>query len=287
MNSSFAFFGSPHFSRVILEALIDGGYIPAIVVCNPDAPVGRKQILTPPETKIVTMENHLPTQILQPQTKKELTTMGNEFHECEYAIVAAYARIIPQEILSVFPKGVIGVHPSLLPHHRGPSPIQQSILDGDETIGVTLYQMDNEVDHGAIINKREVPCSKTQSYREREQELAELAGQLLLQTLPSYLAGDIKPTPQHHKQATHTKKFTTQDGEIDIINDNPETIARTILALNPEPSVFTVINNKRIKLNAVEQQEEQWVITSITPEGKKPRTVHITLPYSSNEHTLS
>jgi methionyl-tRNA formyltransferase len=284
--STFAFFGSPRFARIVLAQLLDAGYAPSVLVCNPDAPVGRKKIVTPPETKVLIEEKGVNTKVFQPSNKKEISERKEIFSDCDIAIVAAYAKIIPVDVLEMFPQGVIGVHPSLLPAHRGPSPIQQMILDANTEVGVTLYLVDEEVDHGTLLSKHHITNNKPQTYLELEEELAEKGGQLLVKTLPEYLAGNITPQAQDHSKATFTKKFSTQDGSVDIVHDNPEIVARKILALTPEPGVFTMLDGKRIKLNIVEQKEGHWVITNITPEGKAPRDVAILLPYSSSNTAL-
>lgn len=285
-HSPYAFFGSPRFARIVLGQLVSGGFVPSVLVCNPDAPVGRKKVITPPETKQYIQEQGLDVTIIQPVTKKELVEQVDVFEGCEYAVVAAYSKIIPDSVLQLFPKGVIGIHPSLLPKHRGPSPIQQTILDGDKEVGVTLYVVDAEVDHGPILGKHQDTVTKIQSYLELEKELAEKGGQLLISTLPEYFAGNITSQSQDHSSATFTKKFSTQDGEVDIVHNDPEVVARKILALTPEPGVFTILDGKRIKLNAVELRDDGWTITNITPEGKAPRNVAMSLPYSSSNTAL-
>lgn len=298
---NYAFFGSPRFAAIILKKLIDAGMPPAVLVCNPDRPVGRKKIITPPETKSCianrpsTSSGHI--NILQPENIDELQATSYKLHDlrCDFAIVAAYSKIIPKEIIELFPKGVIGVHPSLLPKYRGASPIQSAILHGEETTGVTLYLLDEKMDHGPLIAQRKSQIAN-RSYVELHDTLAELGGQLLVDTIPKFLRDEIVPQEQNHSQATFTKKFSVEDAFVDPQElekacriDIPDTeialtIERKILALNPEPGVWTIIkvNGKgkmengdtkkqiRIKLLEARIEEGQLVLTKIQYEGKQP-----------------
>src|SRR3989344_2126231 len=135
----FAFFGTPRFAALILEALIKGGYVPSLVVCNPDQPIGRKKILTPPPIKNVSHKNGI--SVWQPK-KLEIGNWKLEIGKrkgIDFAIIAAYNKIIQKEILETLPGKFLGVHPSLLPHYRGPSPIQTAILNGEKKSGATLF----------------------------------------------------------------------------------------------------------------------------------------------------
>ncbi len=280
--NNFAFFGSPTFAHIILEKLLKQGWVPKVLICSPDAPIGRKGIITPPATKQLIKERNLDTTILQPATKKELSEQKDVFKTCDVALITAYAKIIPQEVLDVFSKGVIGIHPSLLPSYRGPTPIQTAILDGVTKTGVTLYMVDEQVDHGPILAQEDAPVPSDATYEVMEKILAEIAVGLILNTLPKHLDGTINPTSQNEDNATKTHKFTIEDGFVDLVNDDPQKIIRTILALNPEPGVWTMLDKKRTKLNKIQKKGGIWTITNITPEGKKAREISIPLPYSSN-----
>src|SRR3989344_5918744 len=137
----FVFFGSPEFAAIVLEKLIKAGFMPAAVVCAPDAPAGRKKIPTPPPAKVRIMnyEERIKNkiQILQPET---LSIIHDSLFviQPDFFIVAAYAKIIPKEILDIPRLGTIGVHPSLLPKYRGASPIQSAILNDEAETGTTL-----------------------------------------------------------------------------------------------------------------------------------------------------
>ena len=281
----YVFFGSPEFAKIILEKLINAGYVPLAIVCNPDKPAGRKKIITPPPVKILAQAHNIP--VIQLSSLKignwkleiEKIKLQNEF---DFFVVASYAKLLKQNILDIPILGTIGIHPSLLPKYRGTSPIQNQILGGDETAGTTLYLMNAGIDDGPIINKSEIKILRSETYTTLHDKLADLSANLLIETLPKFLAGKIKPTEQNHNQATFTKKFITQDGFIEYADlekakTEGEQIAvdidKKIRALNPEPGVFTIDSktNKRMKiLEAQLTLENKLVLKIIQYEGKNP-----------------
>jgi methionyl-tRNA formyltransferase len=283
----FAFFGSPWFAAIILEKLIAGGFVPSVVVCNPDRRVGRKQIMTAPATKQLILNSQLPItnkiSILQPEHLKN-ENYKMKIGEVDFAIVAAYAQIIPKEIFTLPRLGTIGVHPSLLPHHRGATPIQTAILEGDEETGTTLFLMDDKVDHGPILAQARMELPIT-NYQLLEEHLAKLSGELLVKTLPDFLSRKIEPLPQNEAKATFTKKFSTRDTFVseetiskatrlpNIDAECAKEIERKIRALNPEPGVWTIRNGKRVKLLEAEIRDGKLVLKKIQVEGKKTQIV--------------
>lgn len=281
MNSNYIFFGTPRFAAIVLEQLLDAGMIPAAVVCNPDRPVGRKKVVTAPAVKslIAKRQSQIVAdeiKILQPENLNAISDLLRAIRP-QFAVVAAYANIIPQSILSIPKLGVIGVHPSLLPKYRGASPIQSAVLGGETETGVTLYLMDEKMDHGAVLATSHLPLATSETYETLEEKLATLGGELLVKTIPDFVAGKLAPQPQDHAQATFTKKFETKDGEVNLATDNPEMVWRKIRALNPEPSVFTFTypdhEGKRVKLLGATFDGGALRITRIQIEGKKPMTL--------------
>ena len=275
----YVFFGTPEFADIILNKLIDSGFPPALVVSNPDRPVGRKKIITPPPTKITAQKHGIKT--WQPE-KLTADSCEPEFNGAGFAVVAAYTKILPMEVLKLFPMGVIGVHPSLLPKYRGSSPIQATILDGDKKTGVTLFLLDKKVDHGPILAQRELEFSISNfQFPNLLQKLAELGGELLSKTLPKFLNGKIQPQPQNELYATYTRKLAGENAFVEekdlkeaLAGNDPEmalAIERKIRALNPEPGVWTRENGKRLKLLEAEVKENRLVLRVTQLEGEKPR----------------
>lgn len=277
MTYPYIFFGSPRFAEIILARLLHDGFFPSAVVCNPDRPVGRKGVSTPPPVKIVADKAGIP--VLQ-YTKIDV-------HACEeikkymipgcVGIVAAYSRILPSFLIGAFEKGIIGVHPSLLPLYRGVTPIQSVLLNGETKTGVTLYLVDEQVDHGSILSSAEAPISNEDTYKTLEESLAQAGAELLIKTIPDYLDGKIVPRQQDHALATFTKKFKTEDGYVDLQNNDPMTVFRKIRAFVHEPGVYTIQNGKRIKIQDAILQDGKVIITKVTHEGKKQKDIRIIL----------
>ncbi len=282
MEYKFAFFGTPRFAEIVLEELIAHGLIPSVVICNPDRPVGRKKTITPPPTKILAGKHNIP--VSQPE-KLEIGNWKLEIGEIDFAIVSAYGKIIPKEILNTPKLGTLGIHPSLLPKYRGASPIQTAILDGDEETGVSLFLVDEKVDHGKVIAEDTTMISTNETYLSLEEKLAKLGAELLIKTLPDHIGGKIIPKEQDEGEATLTKKFETKDGFIsrDVLEsalkgEKAFWIHKKICALNPEPGAWTLnpttSGEKRMKLLESELRDNKLVLKKIQNEGKKPQVIN-------------
>lgn len=245
------FLGTPEFAVPILEKLIDSGHKPVAVFCAPDKPVGRKQILTPPPVKVAAQKHGI--SVYQPANSRELAdTLKTISHDL--IITAAYGFILPKEVLDAPEHGCLNVHPSLLPKYRGASPIQAAILNGDETTGVTIYKMDEEIDHGAIIANRQAPIANRKlTTPELTQELSELGAELLLDILPDWLTGKITPQLQDDSQASFTKIIKKEDGQINWQRSAKE-IEQQIRAYTPWPSAYANLKNKNesVKIKILE-----------------------------------
>ncbi|MBU6500934.1 MAG: methionyl-tRNA formyltransferase [Patescibacteria group bacterium] len=281
----YVFFGTPEFSGIILRKLISADVSPLAVVCNRDRPVGRKKIVTPPPVKTLAIEHRTQNiKILQPEKLDEGFRSQISDLKTDFAIVASYAKIIPKSVIELFPRGIIGVHPSLLPKYRGSSPIQTAILNGETVTGVTLYMLDEKMDHGPVLVKQELGLVISGlQFPKLLQKLAELGGDMLVETLPKFLHCDIKPHTQNETDATYTKKFKTEDAFISTedfaaaISGNSSEISieieRKIRALNPEPGVWTTQNGKRLKLLEAEMKDGRLVLKKTQLEGEKPKSV--------------
>ncbi len=282
---NYIFFGTPEFAAIILEKLIKTGLKPALLICNPDKPVGRKKILTPPPTKIIAQKYGI--NFWQPE-KLTIDNLKIKIKKADFAIIAAYSKILPKEVLE-FPRlGTIGIHPSLLPKYRGPSPIQSVLLNGEKETGLTLFLTDEKIDHGPILVKQKLNTRlEIINYEKLMETLAKLGADLLIKTLPKFIKNGIKPKPQNENEATHTKKFKTEDAFINPLDldtalngkslETAIIIERKIRALNPEPSAWTFrqIQDKkmRVKLLGAEIIQEKLKLKTIQIEGKKPTKV--------------
>lgn len=239
------FFGTSDFAVPALQSLSKEGYDIIAVVTTPDEPTGRQKILTPSPVKMAAQKFGL--KILQPPSLKidefknylEIRNWQLETDHTMIGVVASYGKIIPADLLKQFKRGLLNIHPSLLPKYRGPAPIQSAILNGEVETGVSIMLLDTEIDHGPILKSIKYEVSGIKYYKEIEKELAHLGAELLITTLPDYVDGKIIPQEQDHTQATFTKKFSFADGRINWQKSAME-IFNQIRALNPEPGTWTV-----------------------------------------------
>ena len=234
------FFGTSDFTVPALKSLLNFGYHIAAVVTQPEKPAGRLRVTMPSPIKKLALENNIPT--LEPHNLKNDEEFFKNFKHLkpDICIVASYGKIIPSRYLDVPKYGFINIHPSLLPKYRGPSPIQTAILNGDTETGVSIMLIDEQMDHGKIVSSIKYQVLRDKNYKETEEELSKIGAELLIDTLPKYISGDIKPQEQNHSQATFTKMFNREDGRIDW-GKPAEEIYNRIRALNPEPGTWTLL----------------------------------------------
>jgi methionyl-tRNA formyltransferase len=274
----FAFFGGEPLAVPTLSALKAAGIVPTLVVCNPDRPVGRKQVITPPPAKVWAYEHGI--SIYQPKNYK-----NKEDHTClteqvwDVFVVVAYNYILPTWVLHLPTHGVINVHPSLLPLLRGASPIRSAILADMRSTGVTIMQMDEAMDHGPILAQESITIPKDEwptPGRVLDTKLAELGGTLLSTTLPRYLAGELSPIEQAHEHATYCSKLSRADGELTIdpfalptSTDAYQALLK-IRAFDGWPGTFFMYNGQRIIITEANiSPTGNLHLITIVPEGKQ------------------
>jgi len=245
------FFGTSEFAVPALKNLLNFGYKIEAVVTQPEKPAGRLRVTVPSPIKKAALENNILA--LEPHNLKNDEEFFKHFKHLnpDLCIVASYGKIIPSRYLEIPTYGFINIHPSLLPKYRGPSPIQMTIMNGDEEAGVTIILIDEQVDHGKIVSSIKYKVLRDKNYKETEEELAKLGAELLIETLPKYIGGDIKPQEQDHARATFTKMLTRENGRIDW-NEPAEKIYNQIRALNPEPGTWTIWNGKTLNIKTAQ-----------------------------------
>ena len=201
--------------------------------------------------------------------------------EVDLLVVGFWGEIVKKEMLQKPRYGAVNVHPSLLPKLRGPTPVPTTILNGDTETGVTIIEMDEQVDHGPIVASREFSIFNAQfsngkgkpTTPELLQVLWEMGADLLLEVIPKIIAGKITPQEQDHNKATLTKKLSREDGEIDWAKP-VEYIERQIRAFTPWPGAYTFWKEKRVKILKAHIEQGELVIDELQLEGKKPATLH-------------
>lgn len=231
------FMGTPEFGAIVLEKLIKNRYKPILAVTEPDKPVGRKQILTPPAVKVIAQRHKIP--VFQPEDIGSYKTIKTiKEIKADLIVVAAYGQIFPKEILEIPKSGCLNVHPSLLPKYRGATPVQTVILNGDEETGVTVILMDAQMDHGPILAQRKTIIAANETAKQLESRLAIMGTELLIDIIPDWIRGEIKLRRQDEKRATYTKVLKKEDGKINWKKSAQE-IERKIRAFDPWPGSWT------------------------------------------------
>ncbi len=235
--------GTPDYARRILERLIEEeGIDVVLVLTQPDRPVGRKKVLTPPPVKTLATEKGI--EVLQPESLREegiwerLRTLAPD-----YIIVAAYGQLLPKAILDLVP--CINLHASLLPAYRGASPVQQALLNGDSFTGVTAMLMEEGLDSGPALAYRYVAIGKETRLQSLMEQLTEAAAELTPKVLKRF--EELQPLPQFGALASHCKKIRRSDGEITL--DDAEAIERKYRAFEGWPGIFL---SDGLKLNVIE-----------------------------------
>jgi methionyl-tRNA formyltransferase len=233
------FFGTAEIACPSLEALAGSGFAKLIaVVSQPDRPSGRDLKLHPTPVKASAQKLGLP--VLQPERAraedflKELRALAPDV-----IVVMAYGQILSPALLEIPPNGCVNIHTSILPKYRGAAPIQWALLNGDAETGVTLMKMDAGMDTGPIIAVARTPIGPEDDAESLYDRLGGIGAELLLQKLPAYLDGSLKPTPQP-EGATHARKITKEDGRLDW-NEAALALWNRVRALRPWPGAYSFL----------------------------------------------
>ena len=269
-DTKFVFFGTPEFAIDTLEELKKAGFIPALIITAPDRPAGRGQKLTPPPVKIWAEKNKI--QFLQPENLDKNFSFKLSTFNFQLAVVASYGKILPKEILEISEHSALNVHPSLLPRHRGASPVVGTILSGDRQTGVTIMLMDEKMDHGPILSQETIQLDGDEKASTLEKILAGLGGELLVKTIPSWIHGELQAQEQDHNKATFTNKIKKEDGLINL-DDDPELNWRKFRAYDVWPGTyfFATKGGKKIRviIKDAKLEDKEFKIKKVLPEGRK------------------
>ena len=240
------FMGTPEFARAALENIVECGFEVAGVVTQPDKPAGRRLILTPPPVKVFALERGLT--VYQPQTLK-----GEEFEKIlretapDIIVVAAYGKILPGTVLAYPKHGCVNIHASLLPKYRGASPISAAVINGEKTTGITIIQMDEGIDTGDIILKREIPIGEDETFGELYGRMAELGGEAIAEALEQIKTGTAAREKQPEEGAGYAGKLNKEDCELDTCLPVRK-IYDKIRGLSPVPAAYTWFDSKKLKI---------------------------------------
>lgn len=245
-NMKIVYMGTPDFAVLPLKSLIDKGYDVAGVFTQPDKPVGRKAILTPPPVKRLALENNIP--VFQPNSLKngEGVKILEELKP-DVVIVVAYGKILPKDFLDYPKYGCINIHGSLLPKYRGAAPIQRCVLDGEKYAGVTSMQMDVGLDTGDMLLKTVTEIGENETAGELFDRLAVIGADLLIETLVALGKGELKPEKQNEAESTYAAMLDKTMSPVDWSKTALE-VHNHIRGLDPWPVAQTVLEGKNLKL---------------------------------------
>ncbi len=260
------FMGTPDFAAASLKALVDAKYNVLAAFTQPDKPVGRKRIMTPPPVKVLAEENNIP--VYQPETLKD--------GEAEKIIkglkpdliaVVAYGKIIPEAILNLAPLGCINVHGSLLPALRGAAPIQWSVINGEKYAGVTTMFMDKGLDTGDIILKEKTEILPLETSGELYERLAPMGAELLVKTIELIKEGKAPREKQNDSESTYAPMLNKELAVIDFSKTKKE-ICSLVCGLNPWPIALTSLEGKRLKVYRAAPCDKTGKIGTLLDEKK-------------------
>lgn len=264
------FMGTPDFSVPILQQLIQDGYEVIGVVTQPDRPVGRKRILTPPPVKVEALKHDIP--VYQPEKIRQAEELDKILSlNPDLIVTAAFGQILPKQLLEAPRYRCINVHASLLPELRGGAPIHYAIMQGKQKTGVTIMYMVEKLDAGDILTRIEVPIAEEDNVGTLHIKLSTAGAKLLSETLPLLLDGRLTPKPQNNEEATFAANIKREQEKI-IWSRTGEEIYNHIRGLNPWPVAFTTLNGQVIKIWRAEKLTGQKSVTpgtilTLEPDG--------------------
>ena len=241
------FFGTPEFAVPPLEALLGEGFDVVAAVTQPDKPQGRsRSTAVPPPVKLAAEAEGVP--VLQPERPSDPDFVAQvRALAPDVGVVVAYGHILKPDLLAVPPRGMINVHPSLLPELRGAAPVEWAILNGLEKTGVTIMLMDAGLDSGPILHQIPHHIDPEVTGGELSEHLSEMGAQALIEALALLETDGLKPRPQDHARATYAPKLTRDTARI-AWAESAERVTRLIRALDPKPGAWTELEGREVKL---------------------------------------
>ncbi len=260
------FFGTENFSLITLQKLVENGFSIAAVITKPDTKKGRGHKVIPPAVKVFAQAHDIP--VWQPAKLQDITDDIVAIQQ-PIGVLVSYGKIIPQSIINLFEPGIINVHPSLLPHYRGPSPIETAILNGDKETGVSIMQLAARMDAGPVYLQERVNLNGTETAPELYDQLGATGARLLVSSLPAILDGSLIPTQQDDDTASYCRLIAKQDGMINWRTMNAIDIDRRVRAYNEWPqcraqlgSIDVIITQSHVDHTATSTQAPGSLILS-------------------------
>ncbi|HEY4488857.1 MAG TPA: methionyl-tRNA formyltransferase [Candidatus Paceibacterota bacterium] len=271
MSEMYTFFGTGTIARIALDELDRRGSSPALVVTAPDKAQGRGLASAPSPVGAWAQVHGI--EVLKPAQFDETFLAYLKSRAHPLFVVADYGSIVPKALLDIPPRGVLNIHPSLLPRLRGPSPIRSAILTDEKDTGVTVILLDEEMDHGPIVAQRKIPVPVWPPRgTELDEMLAREGGRLFADIIPLWMRGEIEPRAQNHDVATYCTKFKKEDGEIDLSGDAYSNLLK-IRAFEGWPTAYAFLTKGdkeiRVKILDAHLDNGALVLDRVVPEGKR------------------
>lgn len=264
------FMGTPDFSVPVLKRILADGYEVIAVVTQPDRPVGRKKVLTAPPVKVEAFNNGIP--VFQPEKIRRQEELAPILAlGADLIVTAAFGQILPKELLDAPKYGCINVHASLLPELRGGAPIHYSLIQGKKETGITIMYMAEKLDAGDILTSVSIPIDERDTVGTLHEKLSDAGANLLSETLPKLLNGEITAVPQIESEATFAPNIKREQEKIDWFKTGEE-IYNQIRGLNPWPVAYTELEGAVIKVwwgekYTTEIKSEPGTIISLEDDG--------------------
>jgi methionyl-tRNA formyltransferase len=256
------FAGTPEFAAVALGSLIAARHEILLTLTQPDRPAGRGMKLRPSAVKAVALAHGVP--VAQPASLKDPAIQEMlRAQQADAMVVAAYGLILPQAVLQLPRYGCLNIHASLLPRWRGAAPIQRALLAGDPETGITIMQMDEGLDTGAMLLKQACPIAASDTAATLHDRLAHLGGVAIVDALRHLQAGALRPEPQDDALATYAAKLTKEEAALDW-TQSARVLDRAVRAYNPFPVAYTFLRGEPLRI---------WSASWISGEGGPPGTV--------------
>jgi methionyl-tRNA formyltransferase len=276
-----AFFGTPELCLPILDMLAQHGFSPALVITNPDRPVGRKFIMTPPPVKVWAQEHTIP--VLQPEKLDSDFKTAFETYNIDLSIVVAYGKIMPNWLIEMPKYQTLNIHYSLLPKYRGASPVESALLHGETETGVCIQKMVHAMDAGPLVACETILIEPNETHEDLRNRLNVIGAQMLVNTIPEYIAGNITPTEQVG-EPSYCYRTEKSDGEVNLKTMSPVELWNRYRAYHGWPGIFFFETPPlsspsqgevpagrrgiRIKITQAHFSEGKFIIEKVIPEGK-------------------
>ncbi|KRL15829.1 methionyl-tRNA formyltransferase [Lentilactobacillus rapi DSM 19907 = JCM 15042] len=238
--------GTPEFAVPVLQGLVDNDYDVVAAVTQPDRPVGRKHRIQQTPVKKLAVSLKIP--VFQPAKLSGSAEMQRviDLHP-DFIVTAAYGQFLPTKMLNAVKIAAVNVHGSLLPKYRGGAPVQYAIMNGDKETGISLIYMVKKMDAGDILAQKAIPIEDDDDTESMFHKLSIVGRDVLLQTLPKIISGDIQATPQDADKVVFSPNIKPEEEELDF-NQSAFLVDAKVRALRPDPGAYAMLNGKRVKI---------------------------------------